>query len=97
MYKITIEEIKTEKVEKQESYVHLKSEFIGASDYHNLNYDQRKDYKEIEAPGSTIQYEKKIFGYPGKVLFDREVTTKLYEQTVENLNIKAVLISINGI
>lgn len=91
-YKITITETKTVEKEEQGSYTTLKQEYISRDKYDSLPFSEQKDWKESEG-----QYIKGIYGYPPLRLVSKEVETKIYEQTVEDLNITAVIEAVNWV
>ncbi len=87
MYKITIEKIETEKVTKQGEYG-----IIEKRPYTQEEMDT--SYHGFEQEANQL---KEIRGYKPSYEVVREKTTQILEQTVDNLDVKKVLIAINEI
>ena len=89
---VTITEVKEVEKKQQERYAELRREYISIVDYQTLDRDERRNWKSID---DGNQYERVVNGYPGTVTVIEEVKTKLFEQSVSELDMASVIKAIN--
>lgn len=87
---ITKQESKTEM--KQGSYHILSWEYLPQSAYDDLPFEERKKWKSEDG-----QYCKPNYGYGPQQEVTTEVSKKVFEQTVEELDISAVIVAVNAL
>jgi len=99
-YKITIEQSKTIIVQERGEYRQVGTEYISDKVYKNLSYEDQKRYKAVEhaeghARESGAEWCKDVYDYPPKREVNKTINEKVLEQTVEDLDIPAVIRAIN--
>lgn len=91
-YKITIEQIKEVTKIEQQKYQVIGQIHLTEEEYNSLDYGDRKSYTQVEA---LKPYIKTIYGNPPAQEVTRLEETKVLEQTVEDLDLPAVIRAIN--
>jgi hypothetical protein len=92
-YTITITQTKEQQKEEQGSYCVVGFEIISQQEYENLMGDDRKRWK-YDAETQTWGRDK--YDYPPKRLVVKTVESKIFEQTVETLDVKSVIQAVNA-
>ena len=90
-YTITITQTKKQEKEESGSYCQVGVVYVSQEEYEAMSYDEKKRY-ELQANG---HWAKPLYDYPPKRLVVKEIEAKIFEQTVDTLDIKAVIKSIN--
>lgn len=85
-YTITIMQTKTVSKAASGTYTIVGHEYLNQASYDALSYDEKKQWKWEDG-----QYCKAIYDYPPKREVIDSVSFKLYEQVVEELDVKAVV------
>lgn len=100
-YKITIEQIKTITNFESGGFGIVKKEYISQAEYEALYGDEKKEFKAVqydkatEAVDANAIYVRDVYGYPPKREVNKTVNEKVLEQTVEELDLPAVIRAIN--
>lgn len=87
MFKITIQEVKEVPIMRNESVLAEERHYTDAEINSNHQYMRDED---------RSTYKKKVYT-PQEIPGTREVETKVFEQTVETLNLQAVIFAVNNI
>lgn len=96
-YTITISKTTIVKKPLRQEWTTLRQEFISQQEYESLDYENKKSWKLLqESEISPIQYMREIKGYQPEQLADKEELVKIFEQVVEDLNVKAVINAVNS-
>ena len=90
-FKVTIEETKTVTVYKSQGYELLRKEHATEESFSGIPHDERKEYKRNE----DGTYTREIYGWSAKTDVPTTESKKIYEQTVEELDITQVVSVIN--
>ena len=83
-FKIVIEEVLYSAEEKAKA---------GSAFIHGQ--EDRDNAKDINKQADTAFPVKRVYGYPPPIETSAEVTVKIYEQVVTDLNIQAVITAVN--
>lgn len=89
-YTITITESRKEDKKQRGDYTVTGFEFLSVVDYETLPFADKKNWKEEDG-----QYSRPVYGYPPETVVTEEVSVKVFEQTVDFLNIKNVIQAVN--
>jgi hypothetical protein len=91
-YTITITQTKEQHKEESGAYCVVGRETISEAEHDELTGDDRKRW---EYNPSTRTWSRDKYDYPPKRLAVKTVETKIFEQTVDILDIKSVIQAIN--
>lgn len=89
-YKITISKIETVTKIKRGEYCVVNERLITQAEIDEANYHDKQTL--LSDKGFPMKRE---YGYPGNVEYTENVDTKVFEQTVDALDVKAVIGAIN--
>jgi hypothetical protein len=92
-YTITITQTKEQQKEESGNYCVVGRESISASAYTQLSSEERKRF-DLDPTGET--YSRDQYDYPPKRTVTKIVEMKVFEQTVEALDIKSVIRAVNA-
>lgn len=93
MFKVVITRVEEKKTTKNGGYTVMDTEYISREEYNGLVHDEKRKWELIESG----QYRHEIFGYPPEQQVTALSETKCYEQTVEAMDLIAVIRAVNGI
>lgn len=99
-YQITIKKIENVTREEPGPYGVIEELFISTEGYDELSFDERKKWQPVEmqegyARAKGGDYKKQIYGQTPKRPMTREVTATVFEQTVDDLDMAAVIKAVN--
>ena len=100
-YKITIEQSKTITSLESGSFGIIKKKYISQAAYDTLYGDEKNEFKAVQYAKTTETidvnaiYVRDVYDYPPKREVTKTVNEKVLEQTVEDLDLPAVIHAIN--
>jgi len=92
-YTVTIKRVEEVTKEEEGKYCVLRHEYMDELKLSYLPATEQKDWKKED----NGQFSKPVFGYAPTVRKTSQVETKLFEQTVEEIDIASVIVAINGL
>lgn len=92
-YTVTIKRVEEVTKEEEGKYCVLRYEYLGLDEMLALPPSEHKDWKKED----NGQYSKPVYGYAPAVKKTSQVETKLFEQTVEEIDVASVIVAINGL
>lgn len=90
-YTVIIKRVEEVTKEEDGKYCVLRYEYMDESKLSYLPVTEQKDWKKED----NGQYSKPLFGYAPPTKKTSQVETKLFEQTVEEIDIASVIVAIN--
>ena len=97
-FKIVVTKTDSKTTVERGAYGVVGREYISQAEYDQLSGNDRSEYKRIGGSdsGEPVQYEKLVYGYTPPVETTKEVTTEIYTQIVDELNLVNVINGINS-
>ena len=90
-YTITITKKEDVALMTRGDHSQISTKYLSKREYNKLSHGDRKDWKRID----NEQYQKTVWEYPPPVESTKTIETKVYEQTVDSIDITGVITAVN--
>lgn len=94
-YKVTIEKIEQKEVTKKGDYSRLSYAYLSEDQYMQLPYEEKKEWNTNTLEGEK-PYRKALYGHLPDTTEIQTIEAKIYQQTVEELDIAKIVAGINN-